>query len=282
MPPPSHYDLLELSPLADEADVRQAYRRQAQKWHPDRNGGTLEASERFMQVRLAYEVLSSPSRRREYDEQLFEPPAASPSSTPPSEPAPPSPDPGPHPTRKGDDLHVFSCAPLRLLVLGGQVRVRGRVGARCPHCLAGCRGCGYSGQVLVMRRWVVDVPRGHPPDQWLRFSGAGHSGPFFSSPGDVLIQLRPRPAHGWSWSWERSRLERTVRVPKAFLVAGGLLEFRAPDGTRGHARVPAFDGKQLWLFIQGPGLGAQGHTGAWMRVKVGPWFSWGTRRFGEN
>lgn len=275
-PDPTHYELLEIPSSADDKAVRRAYRRQAQRWHPDRNGGTAEANDRFVQIQRAYEVLSSPQHRQRYDEALFRP---APPPTPPQPVPKPSVSPA-APVRKGDSLHVFTSVPLELLVQGGQVSVKGRVGARCPRCMSGCPQCGYAGQVLMLRRWVISVPRGHRPDQWLCFYNAGHSGPFFSIPGDVLIQLRPRRSHGWAWSWDRARLERVVRVPSWFLRQGGQLEFRAPNGVRGHARVPPVPNAQsVWVFIRGPGLGEGPGLGMWIHVKVGLWFSWGTRRF---
>ena len=41
------YDLLEISPDADEETIKKAYRRLAVKYHPDKNPGNKEAEEKF-------------------------------------------------------------------------------------------------------------------------------------------------------------------------------------------------------------------------------------------
>jgi len=61
-----YYDTLELSSSATLADVKKSYRRLALQWHPDKNSSP-EAAERFRSITEAYEVLSDPQRRQEYD-----------------------------------------------------------------------------------------------------------------------------------------------------------------------------------------------------------------------
>ncbi|KAG6531085.1 chaperone protein dnaJ 20, chloroplastic-like [Zingiber officinale] len=64
------YDLLSVSRTAGPSEIRSAYRRVALQWHPDacRSAGEERRyAERFMEAREAYEVLSDPVRRREYD-----------------------------------------------------------------------------------------------------------------------------------------------------------------------------------------------------------------------
>jgi molecular chaperone DnaJ len=65
------YGLLGLPKDAPQEDVRRAHRRLVREYHPDANPGDDSAEERFKEVQHAYEVLSDPRKRREYDEGLL-------------------------------------------------------------------------------------------------------------------------------------------------------------------------------------------------------------------
>jgi molecular chaperone DnaJ len=52
---------------ASAADIKKAYRKLAQKHHPDANKGDKAAEERFKEVQSAYAILSDPEKRKAYD-----------------------------------------------------------------------------------------------------------------------------------------------------------------------------------------------------------------------
>ena len=62
----SFYDVLGVEATADAKQIRQGYRQQALKYHPDKNSAP-DAKERFVQIGEAYETLSDATRRRQYD-----------------------------------------------------------------------------------------------------------------------------------------------------------------------------------------------------------------------
>ena len=63
-----YYDVLGVSKGASEKEIKQAYRKLAIKYHPDRNEGDKNAEEKFKEAAEAYEVLSNTEKRTRYDQ----------------------------------------------------------------------------------------------------------------------------------------------------------------------------------------------------------------------
>lgn len=62
------YTTLGIPKTADAAEVKKAYRKLTQQFHPDKNPGDKQAEDRFKEVSTAYEVLSDADKRKNYDE----------------------------------------------------------------------------------------------------------------------------------------------------------------------------------------------------------------------
>ena len=62
-----YYHVLGVSRTASDNDIKSAYRKQAMKYHPDRNPGDREAEERFKECAEAYAVLADEEKRSLYD-----------------------------------------------------------------------------------------------------------------------------------------------------------------------------------------------------------------------
>ena len=63
------YNILGVSPTASAEDIKKAYRSLAMRHHPDRNTHA-SAEVRFNSIKKAYEVLSDPQKRAEYNYSL--------------------------------------------------------------------------------------------------------------------------------------------------------------------------------------------------------------------
>ena len=63
-----YYETLGVSKNASDAEVKKAYRRAAQKHHPDRNPDSAESEEKFKEAKEAYEILSDAQKRAAYDQ----------------------------------------------------------------------------------------------------------------------------------------------------------------------------------------------------------------------
>jgi molecular chaperone DnaJ len=67
-----YYEVLGVSRSADENELKQAYRKIALRYHPDRNPDDSDAEEKFKEASEAYAVLSDAEKRRAYDRFGFE------------------------------------------------------------------------------------------------------------------------------------------------------------------------------------------------------------------
>jgi molecular chaperone DnaJ len=63
-----YYQVLGVPKNASATEIKKAYRKLAQKYHPDRNRGNKEAEERFKEISAAYDVVGDEEKRTQYDQ----------------------------------------------------------------------------------------------------------------------------------------------------------------------------------------------------------------------
>lgn len=67
----AYYDILKVSPSATQSQIKTAYYKQSFIYHPDKNPGSKEATQRFSEISEAYTVLGNIILRRKYDRGIL-------------------------------------------------------------------------------------------------------------------------------------------------------------------------------------------------------------------
>ncbi|KAM4628034.1 dnaJ (Hsp40) homolog, subfamily C, member 30b [Polymixia lowei] len=67
----AYYDILSVSPSATQSQIKTAYYKQSFIYHPDKNPGDEEATQRFSEISEAYTVLGNIGLRRKYDRGIL-------------------------------------------------------------------------------------------------------------------------------------------------------------------------------------------------------------------
>jgi molecular chaperone DnaJ len=62
-----YYETLEVDRVADDGQLKSAFRKLAMKWHPDRNPGDKDCEHKFKEINEAYDVLKDREKRAAYD-----------------------------------------------------------------------------------------------------------------------------------------------------------------------------------------------------------------------
>ena len=197
------YQVLGVGRDASADEIKNAYRRLARQYHPDVNPGDPKAESVFRRVSLAYDVLSDPDKRRDYDGERAGADArpAPRVWTRPSES-------GRRPTRlaqlltglfrrrRGQDLHTTVELPFVDAIRGTTATLTVHRPERCRRCSGaspGCPECDGRGRRLVAETMRVRVPPGVDEGDRVKVSGQGAAGTAGGPRGDLYVTAKVRP-----------------------------------------------------------------------------------------
>jgi molecular chaperone DnaJ len=66
----NYYEILGVPESSSDEEIKNAYKRLAKKYHPDKHSGNKVFEEKFKEVSQAYQTLSNPKQRAEYDQTI--------------------------------------------------------------------------------------------------------------------------------------------------------------------------------------------------------------------
>lgn len=278
-----YYDILGVSESASQDELRKAYLKLAQQYHPDKTGGDKAAEDKLKEINAAYDTLKNAKKRKEYDEARRNPFGAGFGGGSPfgAGGGPGSRGPGgfhyqTHGTggaggfdfedspfadlfggifgggmgarqrgpRPGADKMVRLSIPFREAILGGK---------RSIQINQSVRG---NGPEKIERRTVqVTIPAGAEQGMRLRLSGMGDPGGPGAPNGDLYVELNVQPDA--KFAREDRNLKCEARVGFADAALGGKVRVPTLNGEA-ELRIPAGTQSGQTFRMRGQGVPAAG------------------------
>ncbi len=294
------YQILGVPRSASDDDIKKSYRRLAKQYHPDVNKGSKEAEEKFKDISEAYNVLSDPKQRKQYD--MFG--QAGPGFDPSQAGWPPGGDGGAHYTYTtgaggdfGDVGDIFS----DLFGLGGFRRgQRGAPNRSRPRWSPDEEGYGRAAmpiegsdasatvevdfmeaihgtqQTISIQRGgktekiQVKIPAGVDNGSRVRIAGKGGQGQNGGKDGDLYLVIQVKP-HPQFWR-EGADIYSDVPITIYTAALGGSIEVPTISGSA-KMKIPAatHSGQRFRLPGKGaPVLGKKGTGDQYAVIQIVP------------
>lgn len=265
-----YYATLGVSQSASDTEIKKAYRKLAQKHHPDSNPGDPKAEARFKEVSQAFDVLKDPEKRRQYD-QVREMLKAGYS---------PFVGPAGSGTRRIRIEDLGDLSDLFGGESGGADDIFSRLfgGGRAPRAQAGAdletevqlsfdealKGTTvtlkvrdpYTGQGRDVK---ARIPPGVRDGARIRLGGKGSPGTQGGTPGDLFVRVSVEPHKIFG----RKEGNLTLKLPVTFAEAALGAEVEVPmlEGQPVRLKIPPGTPSGKTFRVRGRGGGANGSSG---------------------
>ena len=260
----NYYDILGVSKDATQDDISKAFKQKARKLHPDVNHAP-NAKDQFQELNEAYETLSDPDKRRQYDNPSpfggfggsgdFGDGASRTWTSPDGSvhfefhgdprgmegfgfggfnPFMDGFNPfgerrvNPSAPRPGEDLMFTLSVGFMEAIEGCKKKVRLSVEEDCG-CLNGCDKCGHTGRKAKTITLEVKVPKGCPSGQRLRVAGQGNRG-YNGGPNGNIYFLIDSPKQYDVFIRDGFDLLEKIDLPFETFILGGSIKVKTLDG----------------------------------------------------
>lgn len=265
----SYYDVLGVKKDATKDEIRSAYRKLSKKWHPDINHSP-EAKEKFTEINEAYETLSDPQKRHQYDNPSpfgtdgmggsgmhgFRDANGNMHFTWTSDGSSGSMHDeilkeflrrqgfnmggfgfreDPNAPIDGEDILLVLNVGFMEAINGCKKTVKLNVEANCD-CLNGCEKCHNIGRVPKTIKLEVKIPKGCPEGLRLRVPDKGNEGINGGRPGDIYFQVHIMEDE--VFVRQGYDIGEEIEVPFETLVLGGKVKIKTLDGEIEHELPP--------------------------------------------
>lgn len=255
------YQVLGVKRDATADDIKHAYRKLAQKYHPDRNPGDKQAEASYKEVQSAFDVLSDPAKKSQYDRFGAGGQDGGGGGGPRGQTF--------HWGGGGGGFESGEAAEVFRNIFGGNVNIEdilaqaGRGGPRGPRggprqtppqdaeseftlpFLTAANG-GTVGIQIDGRHLDVKIPAGVEDGKTLRLNGQAPGG------GDLLLKLHVEPHPYFRREGSSIILEVPVSVSEAAL--GSKVEVPTLDGSRLDVKIPPGTSSGSRLRLRGKGI----------------------------
>jgi molecular chaperone DnaJ len=262
------YSVLGVGEGATTDEIKRAYKKLARQFHPDKNPGDKAAEEKMKDISEAYDVLSDPKKREEYDQVRRLARSGFAGGAPGSQW---------ESTIHYEDI-PFDLGDIFGGIFGGGARTGGRTRARQPqrgHDVESRVRISFAdavhGTTIPVRvgndEFKVKIPPGIRDGARVRVRGRGGSGDAGSGDLYVVVEVEPHPMFG------RKGDDLTVTIPISFPKAalGATVEVPTLNGGPVKVKVPAGTQPGTTLRVRGKGIVTSKKTGDLMvtiQVKV--------------
>jgi molecular chaperone DnaJ len=228
------YKVLGVSKGASDEEIKKAYRKLARKYHPDRNPDDDAAEEKFKEVQGAYDTLSDPEKRKQYDQGGMFAGFGGGASR------------GPFTAGPAGQGGFVDLGDILSSMFGGRGGGAGRGFPAQPgrdletEAPLSFRQAIEGTQLTVPvggKRYKVNIPAGVGNGARIRIAGKGEESPEGGAPGDLYVVARVMPSPVFK-RLDDGNLEVGVPITVAEALRGATIEVPTLESTK-RIKVPA-------------------------------------------